>query len=219
MRQRSGFRDTFSLGGWLFADLMLALMVLFLASNTVTGPIAALSTSTATETASPTVTATPTATPSATSTSTKTPVSGRTATFTHTATPTRTSTPTATATFTATRTPSPTSIPCQLTLVLLKHALTVTGSGNGNGPSAAQLRKAFAPFHGQRLGLLLTFGHAPDPDQGETLASTVNKQLAALLPDLFTPATIRESYHYIDTANTGPVDFNAYFFARSCGQR
>jgi hypothetical protein len=219
MRQRSGFRDTFSLGGWLFADLMLALMVLFLASNTVTGPIAPLSTSTATETASPTVTATPTASFTATPTSTNTPVAGRTATFTVTATPTRTNTPTATATSTATRTPSPTSVPCQLTLVLRKHAFTVAGSGDGNGPSAAQLRKAFAPFHGQRLGLLLTFGHEPEPAQGETLASTVNKQLAALLPDLFTPATIRESYHYIDTENTGSVDFNAYFFASSCGQR
>jgi hypothetical protein len=219
MRQRSGFRDTFSLGGWLFADLMLALMVLFLASNTVTGPIAALSTSTATETPSPTVTSTPTPSPSATPTRTDTPFKGRTATFTPSATPTGTSTPTATATSTATRTPSPTSIPCQLTLVLRKHALTVAGSANGNGPSAAQLRKAFAPFHGQRLGLLLTFGHAPQPAQGETLASTVNKQLATLLPDLFTPATIRESYHFIDTANTGSVDFNAYFFASSCGER
>jgi hypothetical protein len=215
MRQRSGFRDTFSLGGWLFADLMLALMVLFLASNTVTGPIAPLATSTATATPSPTVTATPTAT----LTDTGTPITGRTATFTPTSTPTHTNTPTATATFTATRTPSPTSIPCQLTLVLRKHAFTVAGSGNGNGPSASQLRKAFAPFHGQRLGLLLTFGHESEPAQGEALASSVNKQLASLLPDLFTPATIRESYHYIDTANPGSVDFNAYFFAGSCGER
>ena len=141
MRQRSGFRDTFSLGGWLFADLMLALMVLFLASNTVTGPIAPLSTSTATETPSPTVTSTPTATSTPTRTSTRTPVKVRTATFTPTAIPTRTSTPTATATHTATRTPSPTSVPCQLTLVLRKHALTVAGSVTATGGFQASDRR------------------------------------------------------------------------------
>ncbi len=64
----------------------------------------------------------------------------------------------------------------------------------------------------------LPFGHAPSPLRARPLPLTVNKQLAALLPDLFTPATIRESYHYIDTANTGSVDFNAYFFASSCGR-
>jgi hypothetical protein len=105
-----------------------------------------------------------------------------------------------------------------LTLVLRKHALTVAGSPDGSGPSAAQLRKAFAPFRGQRLGLLLTFGHAATPAQGETLASAVNSQLATLLPGLFTHETIRESYHFIDSANAGSVDFNAYFFASTCGE-
>ncbi|MGH2388606.1 MAG: hypothetical protein ACRDIE_10420 [Chloroflexota bacterium] len=103
--------------------------------------------------------------------------------------------------------------------MLRKHAITVVGSANGAGPSAAQLRKAFAPFHGQRLGLLLTFGHASTPDPGEALASAVNKQLASLLPSLFTHETIRESYHFIDSGNAGTVDFNAYFFASTCGER
>jgi hypothetical protein len=213
MRPRSGFRDTFSLGGWLFADLMLALMVLFLASNTVTGPAIAVSTRTAT------------ATPTATAGSTGVPPVERTATFTSTPTPTYTSTPTATrtatatSTATATRTPTATALPCQLTLVLRKHAITVSGAGDGAGPSAAQLRKAFAPFRGQRLGLLLTFGHDSTPDPGEALASSVNKQLASLLPGMFTHETIREAYHYIDSGNAGTVDFNAYFFASTCGKR
>jgi hypothetical protein len=46
----------------------------------------------------------------------------------------------------------------------------------------------------------------------------VNSQLARLLPGLFTRQTIRESYHYIDPTSPGTVDFNAYFFASTCGE-
>jgi len=206
MRGRSGFRDTFSLGGWLFADLMLALMVLFLASNTVSGVPMPIPTSTPTASDTNTPTSTPTATP----------LPGRAPTFTPTATASATATSTATATATASATRTP--VPCQLTLVLRKHALTVSGSPDGSGPSASQLRRAFAPFAGQRLGLLLTFGHAASPAAGEALAAGVNTQLASLLPSLFTHATIRESYHFIDSGSPGTVDFNAYFFASTCGE-
>jgi hypothetical protein len=105
-----------------------------------------------------------------------------------------------------------------LTLVLRKHALTVAGNADGSGPSATRLRQAFAPFRRERLGLLLTFGHAATPSAGETLAADVNGQLARLLPALFTRQTIRESYHYIDPTSPGTVDFNAYFFASTCGE-
>lgn len=206
MRGRSGFRDTYSLGGWLFADLMLALMVLFLASNTVSGVSMPIPTSTPTATNTPTATTTPTATQ----------VPGRAPTSTPT--PTATLSATATATATSTATATATAPPCQLTLVLRKHELTVAGNSDGSGPSAARLRQAFAPFRRERLGLLLTFGHAATPSAGETLAATVNSELAGLLPSLFTPQTIRESYHYIDPASPGTVDFNAYFFASTCGE-
>ncbi len=79
------------------------------------------------------------------------------------------------------------------------------------------MKAAFRPFKGQRLGLLLTFGHAATPDQGEALATQVNKTLGVALPGLFTHETIREAYHWIDSVNPGSVDFNAYFFANTCG--
>lgn len=58
--KRSTIRDTYSMAGWLFADLLLGLSMLFLISNTVGTP--PVHTPTSTPTITPTMTLTPTLT-------------------------------------------------------------------------------------------------------------------------------------------------------------
>jgi len=178
------------MGGWLFADLMLALAMLFFAANTIGTPPAA----------------TPTATPTATATAVLTTV------------PTRTATPTATPTpmATATSTPTPTPAPCQPQVVLKKHELHVAAGPGGAGPTAEQLSALFQPFAGSRAGLLLAFGHSVSPATGEALAARVNATLRATLPAMFLADTIMEPFHYLDASTTGEVDFHAYFFSTTC---
>src|SRR4051794_35341427 len=89
--RRGVFRDTMSLAGWLYADLMLGLAMLFFVFNTV-GPEPLPS-----PTVTPTRTPTPSATPTATTTSTPTPTATETPirpTATETPIPPPTETPT-----------------------------------------------------------------------------------------------------------------------------
>ena len=62
---------------------------------------------------------------------------------------------------------------------------------------------------------MLTFGHAPNPNDGEKLAARVNDRLRGLLPDMFGTDTIMESLHFIG-GPTGAVDFQVFFFASRC---
>jgi len=113
--------------------------------------------------------------------------------------------------------PSPTPTPtCQTTVLLKKNELHVDSGGGAGDPSAEQLRGAFSPFLGQRAGLVLTFGHAARPTDGEDLAKRVNATLVRLFPQIFNPQSIMESFHYIDAPTTGEVDFEVYFISESC---
>lgn len=181
MRRQHPFRDTIALGGWLFADLMLGLAMLFFAANTQGMP------------------STPTATPTAS------------------AILTPTNTATVVASPTATRSPTPTpTVTCQPMVILKKHELRTSAGPGGSDPPAQQLKATFQEFAGQRAGLLLTFGHAATPRGGEELAARVNAVLRAELPRMFGSGTIMESFHYLEGASTGAVDFHAYFFSTAC---
>lgn len=193
MRDETRSRDTFGLAGWLFADLMLALAVLFFASNTFgeTPPATPAATPTAV------LAATPLATPMATLAPKPTP----------TATPTPTPTPPPTAA------PTALSTPCETTVVLKKHELSVTD------PTPDKLQATFAPFQGQVAGLVLAYGHAPVQNfsAGETLANRTNDMLRAALPDMFRSTTLMEAYHFIDPSGAPTVDFSVYFLTNQCG--
>ena len=91
MPRRVRRSDLFSIAGWLFADLMLALTLIFLASSTQASP-------------PPTVTTVPSPTPTPTVTPTLTPVPSRT--LTPTGTPTSSLTPSPTRTLVPSPTPT-----------------------------------------------------------------------------------------------------------------
>lgn len=188
------------INAWLFADVLLGLMILFLVS-TPGVPVAALlgpQTPTATPTATPTPTPTPTATPTATPT------------LTPTVTPTPTATPTVT--------PTPTPLPCQTTVTLNEKDFSVPPATAGGIPSDAALAQAFQPYAGSIAGIVLTFAHAPTIPEGRALATQVNDRLRAILPAMFTTTSITKPLGWIDLdpTATGQVDFNTFFILNHC---
>jgi len=132
-RRRTRLSDTVWLSGWLFADLLLGLMVVFLGSTPSVDPVLLLPSPTATFTATPTHTATPTPTATAT------------------ATPTLTPTPTATPT------------PCAVTVSPDKFSKRLAGGPGGTDTPSELLRAEFEQFRDSQAGIVLTFGHGgPD---------------------------------------------------------
>jgi len=96
MALRSRRSDLFSIGGWLFADLMLALTLIFLASSTQASPppaVTPMPSPSPTLTLTPTLTLVPSMTPTPTPTPTGTPTSSLTPTPTNTPVPSATPTP------------------------------------------------------------------------------------------------------------------------------
>ena len=96
--QRTNRRDTVLISGWVYADLLLGLMILFLVSTKGVDPVTLVPTMTPT----PTATSTPTVSPSPSRTATRLPV--LTSTPTGTLSPSSTPVPTDTLTLTATPT-------------------------------------------------------------------------------------------------------------------
>lgn len=214
------------LSGWLFADLLLGIAMLFLAST----PGAPLRL-----TPVPTVTPTPTATPTATATTTPAPTN----------TPSATLTPTATPTLTPTSTPTLTPTPAQ---VLDQQAFKMGGEASddaalfkvdadkllrGNAAAREQERERiraylhliFDPLVGKRkAGFVLTFGTSPDGAEGNQLALEVNKLLIEeptqpgqpSLKLLFGGAIFR-NYHILaenQPARRGDIEMEIYFSAQ-----
>lgn len=199
-------QNTFLLAGWLFADLLLALMVAFM----VSAPGTLLPT--------PTPTPSATVTPSATAT-----LLLPTATFTPIpATATVTSTPQPP---TATITPVATEEPPKINKDPLVFEFRVDAAallGENQGARAEERMRArkliedeFAPVKTERAGIVLTFGTSDDIAEGNRLAIQVNELLAQVYPDTFGDAALRV-FHFIpeppDPARRGMIKVEVYMF-------
>jgi hypothetical protein len=189
---RSG-RDTVALAGWLFADLLLGLAMLFFVFNTV-GTL---------EAAQPTPTPTPTTTPTTTPTSTPT------------ATPTPTSRPTATATPTPYATPTPSTVLEREPVTIstrVDAVLLLRGDSAETARLRAELNRLLGQYVGRRrAGIVLTFGGSPDFVEGEKIAAVVNQLLETTLPGVFA-GSVRRNFHniYPDPSRRGEVELEIY---------
>jgi hypothetical protein len=197
-------RDTVSLAGWLFADLLLGLSMLFFVFNTV-GP-------------KPVEPVQPTSTPRPTLTSTRT------------ATPVNTSTPTPTYTATPTYTPIPQPTePVSLstdpvTLLIKTNPSRLLGSGTARADEQTRikgiLRQRFAQYEiaHQRAGIVLSFGTAPTALTGGRLSTAVNQLLVEELPQVFVSgSTVMRNFHFISANQSqyGDVEIEVYFILGS----
>lgn len=222
MRRFNPFSSTVALAGWLFADLMLGLAVLFFAANTVGTP--------------PTPTPIPTATAVPTATATLVPTATATATATPTRTPTPrlpTPTPTPTVTPTATATPTPVCLPVISPDALL---LTLTVDSNGllspnNQAARDQAREVFRAelsrvldergkgetYDTVQIGVILTFGTSPigDNSRGVNVARALNDALFVEPP--FRNAGRRDYLHFVSGGRTlNTVEIEIFLYVRSC---
>lgn len=213
MRSRTPFlrpQDMLLLAGWVFADLLLGLTVLFLAAAPGGQP--------------PTPTVTPTSfTPTLTATIKYTPTATRT--------PSLTPTPTLTPMPTRTITPTPTLTPCPVVLETNPRREdfeldlnAVWQGGNGDTRQMAlfkdQVRQRLngAP----RAGFVLVYGYAPKNDLGDAQGGTLARQavdvLRDALPSVFNGASFQPLFWLLrsqDTEKPGTVRLDIFFF-RDC---
>ncbi len=177
------------LSGWLFADLLLGLAMLFLV-------------------ASPGAPAVPTPTPTPTLTPTSTPTPRPTSTLTPTLTPTPTSTPTEVI--------PPTPVPTRPGVELApREATLVTNADVLLGPDGPakdaerlQLRQQiwsqYQSLSNRRAGFVISFGNHPNYIKGNQLSEEVAKLLQETVPTLFKDAPI-ERLHYITDSSRPKV--------------
>jgi hypothetical protein len=200
------------LAGWLFADLLLGLAMLFFVFNTVGDAPTPEPTAIITLT----LTATPSSTPSYLETPTRTP----------TVTGTPTSTPVATATLTRSPVPTPISgLKPQAELLIFK--IDASGLLRGNLDQRRivedRIRQHFSVYKGaQRAGIVLTFGTSSNPQEGNDLAAKVNAIMREVLPEVFVPKgrpgeTAFEDFHAISTvpSQRGEIEVRVYLLLNS----
>ena len=215
-------RDSFSLGGWLLAELMLGLAMLFFAANSLgfearsngaspTPPPDWRATITAYEATLEYVRATATA--AAYAAAVAPPVATQHATWTPVPTPTL---PPSTAT------PEPTATPdtCIETVNLVEIPLEIPAAEwipATREERLELLRRYFAPYVGQRIGLSLTFGHSTTTGVGEQLADEANELLGEAMPAMVDDATIFKNYSdKTGEKPDGTISFGVYFLTDSC---
>lgn len=234
MKQRRRFsnpHDLVWLSGWLFADLLLGLVVIFLAGTRGASPIeiAALTpSSTPTETIPmPTFTPYPTYTPgpSPTPYPTYTPGPSPTPYPTYTPGPS----PTAYPTYTPWPTPRPSVTIVQAQAVGLDqspYAVTLRTdpvlflSANASDKRAAesqfrsQIHACLDSAASARTGLVLGTGYNPDTTNGHTLARRAMAILREEMPAVFAN-TVQKDYHALtdDPLLNGLVTLEMYFVA------
>lgn len=214
-------RDTVSLSGWVYADLLLGLMVLFLVSMRGVSPEQLVPPS-PTPTATATATLTPTATrsPVPTLSSSPSPTSTSTATRTQTPTPTATQTPTPTMTlqaFVVGLNPTPYRVTLRVSPALIPGI--IAGRSDVLATAQAQLRKqlsyCFRSMKGQ-AGMVLAFGSNPDPNVGNRLAAIVTSLLREEYKELFArerAEAVMRDYHTITSnpAENGLIELEVFF--------
>jgi hypothetical protein len=196
--------------GWLFADLLLGLMVIFMvaipgASGAMVMPqrpdptrearIAAL-------TATARVLArSVTPTPSVTTTPSRTPTPSVTTTPSRTPTPSVTTTPSPTPQPSATATPVPLRL---LEQVPVEHEFQVAVGPFLNGDRttiarlADEIRSKFAGSRQRKAGFVLTYGVASDSSVGTRLSRRFNELLRTTMPELVDDATVMRDFISLD---------------------
>lgn len=208
--------NTVLLGGWLFADLLLATMVIFLVATP--GSPAPTPTPVPTRTAPVGVATTPTPqiTPTPIPSPAPTPRPSPSATILATLSPRQTATAAAAAT--------PVATVCVPSIVLVPIDGVIPAGPAGADPSDAQLKDVFAQYF-QKLqqqrsivGLIYAYGHEPDATRGAGTdrAQRVMDRLKTLFPDVFPARVITKPYFYIDNSGNHQVDFDAYYYSTTC---
>ncbi len=215
-------RDTVSLSGWIYADLLLGLMMLFLVSMRGATPDQ-LQPATHTPTPTATYTLTPTPTPSPTAMATVTPAKAGAGTRmpTPTLVPTFTPVPTATSTpkaYIVGLSQTPFAVTLRINPALISDVMV--GRPQARATAQAQLRTqiryCFARIRGQ-AGMVLAFGNNPAPSVGERLAELATGLLNQEYPDLFPQEegrrTAIRNYHHIttDPKLNGVIDLDVFF--------
>jgi hypothetical protein len=216
------YRDLTALAGWLFADLLLGLMVLFL----ISAPGAASRALVCLLTPTTTVTLRPTAAPQQMMKLSFAEEHGRLVVSTALVAASRNQPPTAfVPTFvcpTPTPTPPPTPTPTPDKNALSKTSLDFNFSTNadallnGNPSETARLQTLIRQQIGAKVkaddqaGFVLSFGTSPSPAEGATLAADFDKILKKTLPYLFSRATFRE-FHDIGP-DRGDILLNVYLY-------
>lgn len=198
----SRVRDTVSMAGWLFADLLLGLAMLFLVFNTVGEKTTPLSTLTPSPTLSPT---------SAIQKINKTDVPNNVEPITRsTVTPTKFVTPlpevTATAQIGLDLTPS-------LVSVSVDSQKILNGDLDEIENLRSQIRYKIGDFQEKRVGLVITLGYHQTVGGGMKLAKLGNEVLLDLYPEVFGRSVMKPFWYSLDEYHpTGTITFEIYFF-------
>lgn len=198
IKPASNVRDTVMLSGWLFADLLLGLMVIFLIASP--GGQKLLPT--------PTPTLTPTQTPTTTPT------------LIPTWTPTQTPTATPTQTPTATPTPTPTRPPRAIAQNPVKFSFTTDADAllRGDAGERERLQRIVqsnfkdSNVLDRHAGVVLTFGVARTGSEGEALARAFNQVLQEALPNVFDRTVFRDFHDITEPDKRGAIVVEIYFF-------
>lgn len=197
-RFQSNRPNTVTLAGWLIADLLLALAMIFFVFNTV----GVYSEETATpiamrETATPTVTMTVTAEPTIT-----TPKPVGVVNIKDTSTPIPTPTPYVSLDLN----------PSYVTLRIDPAKLLSNSEYNRSQISKA-LSNAFVDYKNKRAGLVITLGYHPESPNGYSMANRANTILAETYPEVFGGAVMKGFWWLNDPVNpAGTLKFEVYFF-------
>lgn len=203
---RRPLTDMVGLGGWVMADVLVGLLVIALVS--IQG-----------------VQATPPPTPVVASIPLPSPSPSPAPAPTPSPTPVPTPSPAPSPSPSPTPSPSPSPAPplppplaaCETTVRLVKHEVFARQSGPGREPTAAELLAVFAPYAGQRAGLVLTFGYGVTTADRQAIARQVNAQLPGLLPEMFRDFTEMENLRWESTPQeAGNVQFWVYFINDVC---
>jgi hypothetical protein len=197
----SRVRDTVSLAGWLFADLLLGLAMLFLVFNTVGEKTTPLSTHTPSPSSSPTssIQSQKTAAPNLNE-----PIPQMTVTKTKFVTPLPEVT--ATAQIGLDLTPS-------LVTVSVDSQKILNGDLDEIEALRSQIRYKIADFRGKRVGLVITLGYHRTVAGGMSLARLGNEVLLDLYPEIFDRSVMKPFWYSLDDNHpTGTITFEIYFF-------
>lgn len=190
MRRRTPpIRDSVALSGWLFADLMLAVALLFFAASSA-GSITP-------------ITPTPTS-PSSATTAGSSP------------SPSHSSPPPSPTSIPETPTPAAT---CVNAVGLDDPITRRVGPGGRDEPPGAdQLIAAFEGFSGSTIGLVLAIGYTetPIPRRGADYALSAVARLRSALPELFSPITQEQYFAKINTSPNGRVEMRVFLISSQC---
>ncbi len=219
---RPRYRDLTVLAGWLFADLLLGLMVIFL----VSAPGAASRALVCLLTPTTTVTLQPSAAPQQMLLLSFAAEHGRLTMSTTLAAPPQSqplrafvpafTCPTPTPTMPPTPTPTPDKNALSKTPLDFNFDTNADALLNGDPAESARLQTLIKQKIGAKVkpddqaGFVLSFGTSLDPAEGATLATDFDKILKKTLPYLFSRATFGE-YHNIGP-DRGHILLNIYLF-------